>query len=503
MALEPFLSVDVVDQMAGLIAQTLSGGKLVLSVKLLFRPGGSVIKLILGIEDAAVDGVARRAAPIKEAIVKFGQASEFHIPKSVEDALASRIAEFGRDLPRGPLWLRLVRPYGPLGLLPWEARLRTVLGRPVLRLPDTPFRPTERADVLENVVLVDPPDDTPPEVVRKRLQVLVDAILDGSARRATRVHVFARASWQAALAGFSERDARIEVPSPWECPPYSSGDQVAHWTTWVLHVMQQRGIDALHLLGRATRSDSDACFLLSATPHDLAPPLPPVVPESLANRRRRLPDTELSADDVALLLNRAGAWSAVFVPATSDHATPLAFVADDLAHRWHGAVLYLEPEPEEHEVVREAMRLLYTVTATAPPRFEYGFLYCHPDFLHSKQKAAAAALPPALAAQALVLAQRAPALKRVLQTVQRFLPGVQEPVAHVPPGWLAATQRFMEREMLDAARRNSTDILRSHLPAKLIEAGESVKLDEVKERLLDEVRAVVARYQGSGKGDEK
>jgi hypothetical protein len=494
MGLESSLS-GLAGQLAGFIAQTMAGGKLVLTVQLLFRSGGSVVKLTLDVEDAPDGRPASPAVPIELPMVAFGAAPALQIPDVLEDALASRISELARAVPRGPLWLRLVRPYGPLGLLPWEARLRAILQKPVLRLPDVPFRATERTDVLENVVLVDPPDlapsdDAGADVVRTRLKLLVDGILAGSGRSATRVHVFARASWQPALSDLGVDDARILVHRTPDCVPCASDDHVAPWTSWVLAVMEQRGIDALHLLGRAARSEQDACFLLSATPH-----------ESAARVRHPQPDTELSADDVALLLNRAGAWSAVFVPATPAYDMPLAFVADDLAHRWHGAVLYLDQETPR--VVREAMRLLYTVAATTPPPLEHGFLYCHPDFLQSKSAVTAAAFPAALTEQALVLAQRAPALERVLQSVQKMLPGAHEALSRVPPGWLAATQRFMEKEVLNAARRNSADILRSQLPAALLKAGESVKLDEAKERLLGEVRAVVARYQGRSEGDDK
>jgi hypothetical protein len=161
--------------------------------------------------------------------------------------------------------------------------------------------------------------------------------------------------------------------------------------------------------------------------------------------------------------------------------------------------------------VNKATRLLYTVSATAVPPLKHGFLYCHPDFLQDKFDAAAATLPAAIADQALELARRAPALERALHTAQKMLPGTHKALSHVPPGWLAATQRFMEKEVLEEARRQSADILRSRLPAAvragvdgLRDSVESAELDKVTARLLGEVRTVIQRYQKESgeKGEE-
>lgn len=501
MALRSALA-GAVHQLNGLVDHITSGGRMVLTAHLLFRQGGSVVKLTLGVEGAPAAPAAQAALdtePVELPIASFKGTEGLHIPRELEHVLKERIAALGPTMPRGPLWLCLVRPYGPLGLLPWESRLRAVLHRPVLRLSDAPFRPTERADVLENIVLVDPPDEANSEEVCQRLAILVDAILAGSARPETRVHIFARTALQEALVGFGAHDARILVHAPPTCAPCHPSDYVASWTSWVLEAMEQRGIDALHLLGRAARTEHDACFLLSATPHEIVPSTP-VLKEG-AVKTRRQPDAELSADDVALLLNRAGAWSAIFAPVTPAYDIPLAFMADDLAQRWQGAVLYVDLYRERPDVVGRATRLLYTATATAAPPLKYGFLYCHPDFLQSKHEAVTATLPPALVRQARVLAQHASSLERTRQSVQRALPEAHEAVSQVLPSWFAATQRFMEKEVLDTARRKSSDILRSQLPADIVDAAGAVKLDAVKERLLEEMRTVVARYQG-GKGDD-
>ena len=60
-----------------------------------------------------------------------------------------------------PLWLDLVRPYGLLGVLPWEAALGAALGRPILRLPSFVEPPQEDQDIADVAMLLcaDPTND--------------------------------------------------------------------------------------------------------------------------------------------------------------------------------------------------------------------------------------------------------------------------------------------------------------------------------------------------------
>src|SRR5262249_42675252 len=78
-----------------------------------------------------------------------------------------------------PLWLDLIRPYGFLGVLPWEQTLGTILGRPILRLPSFVEPPQADEDVADLAVLV----GTPPACDRRRtvwqVRSVVDAILQG------------------------------------------------------------------------------------------------------------------------------------------------------------------------------------------------------------------------------------------------------------------------------------------------------------------------------------
>jgi hypothetical protein len=62
------------------------------------------------------------------------------LPLQVQDGLKAGLALMN-PAANLPLWLDLVRPYGFMGILPWERVFSQLLGRPVLRLPDFLERP--------------------------------------------------------------------------------------------------------------------------------------------------------------------------------------------------------------------------------------------------------------------------------------------------------------------------------------------------------------------------
>lgn len=486
---------------------------LVLTVRMILRGGESAVGLALTLHDAATIYPATNttqplAGDTSDAVPDgppdigfeweipasgFFHGDQYLVPTALTEQLAESVAKLDAQEHAGPLWLRLQRPYCLLGLVPWETELERALNRAVLRLPEYPFRATERPDALENVILVDPPGspDAPCGIeaapLRARLRLVIGAILAGSSRRDTRIHIFPRQAWHAALQEFDGTDAAVTLHDPASFKSGEAGSAperpdstVTPWTAWLLARMD-RGIDAVHLLGRATLQDGEGNFSLSATP--------------LAAARRQC-DVELSVDDLALLMNRAGAWSLSLTPLVAADAPAMAFLADALAHRWQGAVLFVAGE-ETAQALTQAARLLYTVTSVEAPRLQRGFLYCHPDFLKCGWDTMLSALPPLLGQHAALLAMRAPLVERVMHQVARVLPGTDNAMASVPPSWLSATQRFLEKELFDDVRRQSNDVLLSQLATGVRRGLESMEVARAKEKLLGEVREVVARYSAS------
>lgn len=437
----------------------------VLNIALAFKPEGTVVEARL-----VLDGDTPGEAPCWHLpLADFIQERGYAVP-------AALVQLVGAGLPSAAavLWLRLVRPYGFLGLVPWEAGLGAALDRPLLRVPAFPARAAERTDVFENVVIVDPPSE--PQLaadVRGRLKSLLAAILAGSSRGDTHVHVFCSARWFGLLRD-EAGDERVRFYTPVADGEHglpANRTDLQLWTAWILGSMAGRGIDAVHLVGRAAMGEAEGCYLLSCTPFE-APGL--------------IPDIEVDLESIGLLLSRAGAWSVSFIPATPAFRDSVAYVADGLAHRWHGAVLFHAGTGGED--LHVAARLMFAVGATTPPRFADGFLYCHPAFLSRKQAPLAAALAPILAEQAALLAARAPASERIVSWVTNMLPGVNQVQQSAPPAWLGATQRFLETEVFDGLRRAAPDVLMREA------APQQVEFTTGTEDVLAQMRSVVERY---------
>ena len=59
---------------------------------------------------------------------------DFRVPPTLITMIANWMASENQE--GRPLWLHFQKPYGYLGLVPWERELQPVLGVPILRLPD-------------------------------------------------------------------------------------------------------------------------------------------------------------------------------------------------------------------------------------------------------------------------------------------------------------------------------------------------------------------------------
>jgi hypothetical protein len=469
----------------------------VVTAALSFRRDQSFVEITLAIESC---GASAPRAEANAALLKwefllscFQEADGFVLPATLGAALIEGLSTFDLAGVATPIWLRLARPYGLLGIMPWESALGLALNRPVLRLPDFPGRVAERADVLENVIIVDPPnDDRHTAEVQRRLSTLLKAILAGSSRSDTRVHVFINAAWFPRLR-IDHADNRVRFADPLDHARRDGrrdAGGIEQWTDWILATVAGRGIDAVHLIGRAALSEAEGSCLLSGTPF---------VSQGL------VPEIEMGVEEVSQLLNQAGAWSVTFTPAISDYRPSVAFIADALAHRWPGAVLFLGLEGDtDVTAMKTAARLLFAVEATAAPRLVDGFMYCHPAFLKGKQAKPLKELMPLLAAHAVVLTARAPAVQRAWGAVTRALPGITQAQQSTPPAWLGATQRFLESEVFSEIRRTAPDVLMSRRPEQQWGADHPVELNSTTKEVLSQLHSVVVQYladQREGKKD--
>ena len=477
---------------------------LMLTVHPLFRGSETVVSLQLSTTIDRVEADDDPAAQSwEEPYSEFGAGApidaygneglpELRVPDQLVASLRYRLAL--KRAPAGkPLWLNLARPYGVLGVAPWERDLAGALERPVLRLPDYPQRPVERSDILDSAIIVDADAKTDAADLERRVREIVDATLAKSSRTVTRVHVFAASPWYPKLKNL-EKPRRVFVYNPEEAKTAAeamkSGWDLrsAAWSNWVTESLKGGNLDVVHMVTRAIWANGGGCLLVSPSPCAMG-----------INRAMTMVDL----DEFSLLLNRVGAWAATFTPPSRDCAPAVAFAADALANMRPGAVLYNPGEDAGDAAALAASgELLFSARPSPAPLLTKGWLYCHPALVKGETPQADGLLAAALAGSADQLAQRAPLGQRVAATLSNYVPGLPDVKVDAPPAWVAAVQRYIETSQFDEARRISSDIFRSGVGPGTTKAIET--LDSASEKAisgLTALRAALQAYKTSGNKD--
>lgn len=488
-------------------------GSIVLTARIVFRDDQSLVRMELATTDAQPGLVPEapssgannhlswelpfsefQSSPCEHCLAQFPP-PELVVPQCLIDDLRYHLANI-EDASSRVLWLKLVRPYGFLGLIPWERSLDDCFDRPLLRLPDFPERPSERTDILETAIIVDPAPGTSQLDIVRRVRVVTESILGGSSRTTTRVHIFTRVDWIPTL-GVLANDPRVTVHNPIvELPSRAENSETqlsdalplrsAAWSGWIAGTLAGRGLDAVHLICRTQWSDAGADLLLSNSPRQ----------DEKTGVLQALDPEELN-----LLLNRAGAWAIIFLPETQVQQRSTAYFADAFAQRRPGAVLFhLLENDNQTASFSAACRVLFNPQYLHAPRLGDGFLYCHPRFIHKAPATVGAEMFNVLAHNARLLELRAPVTARLLTTLTSILPGVKTAETPAPPNWLAATQRYLESAVFEEVRRSSTDVLLStpdqNKPPLSLETSAQNRLTI---ETLEEIQNVVQNYLVSQK----
>jgi hypothetical protein len=467
-------------------------GPSVLTVRLLFRPHSPAVGLALAVPAAPQAGPVHRLSGRARTATWEVAFREFEVPGRPEAlALPAGLIETIREqvdalagLPPGqPLWLKLARPYGMLGTLPWERELGRALKCPVLRLPDYTAPPARRPDILESALLVDPgpPAEVDVRDVLARTRSMVSAILRASVHPGSVVHLFTTAAWHGKLARLGRRLGRVRVHDPAATQTSSAalaaeaatpfhGLRSAPWADWI--AAEARGIDAIHLLCRAHRTDTGAEIVLSSSP---------------SPKETRVALTVIDENELLLLLTRAGAWSISFVPVVRAQSQAVAFVADSVAHRSAGAVLFHRlPERASAATLASAFEFLYGTGSGGVPLLAAGFMYCHPSQTRLQRSGGQRGAYPVLTEHAALFA--------------RGVPGAP-PMA---PNWVGSTQRFLESAVFHEVRKGSGDILLSQMGhgAGPDRRTPSAAPDSCASTTLHDIQDVVAAYLKSHESGE-
>jgi len=333
----------------------------------------------------------------------------FRLPEGFGTQLSTQLQNV-----TGPLWLHLVRPYGYLGLIPWERFLKDLYWLPILRLPEFVVDPPlETPRTLDVILWVSRPiADEAFDVMGAVQRILRD--VPKFVPRRVRFHVFTDTLFQDPL----KSQLAAEQPARGQVVIYSAegAPEEIPWFEWMLKSLKGRSIDLVHFVGHGYFSREWPALVVAESP--------------LLNRAERQA-CFVGPAQLNKFLTQVGAWAfACSSPRENYSELGLRHLADTLAQLRPGAVVFHDLGHDSGAVdLLEAFRFLFSPPPQRPGIMPNVFLYCQPYQLGQKQ------VRPVSEGSAFhsVLSHATP--QEVLDVFQN-----EENV----PSWLAAAQRYME-----------------------------------------------------------
>ena len=262
---------------------------------------------------------------------------------------------------RRPLWIHLIRPYGHLGMIPWEADLVPALEVPVLRLPDFIEPHRETASALDVAVVSSVPRGMGKgEIGSPELREIVEAAIGSTTARRVQVHVFADSEATTSLGGLGEA-VKIHTP-PARSKRRATRPAGNPWFEWIEDAMAGEALDAVHFLAHGVLGASGGMLALGPAPGDST----------------TVGGVYSSASQVSEFLTRIGAWSTAFhVPRRRETDLGLRQVADAIGAMRPGSVL-LHDSLIDSGALAAAMTLLYGPEPQPAPISPGMFVFIQP-----------------------------------------------------------------------------------------------------------------------------
>ncbi|MEY9842680.1 hypothetical protein [Streptacidiphilus sp. EB103A] len=336
----------------------------------------------------------RRYAPEEFALPDGTEApTSPQIPAELRDAVTRSLhREFGHE---EALWLRLVRPYGYLGAVPWETVLVEASGRPVIRVPDRFPVATDLGHVWSVAVALDAAPGT--SWAPRYLHGLL-AALDSAVSVPIEADIFADAATYRSLTSLapsmpdgllihlhdpSRADEAHAERTQLEVPQFQRTRRLAAeassaaqrgalvWADWIVTGLDGRAVRALHLV-------SDSAF--DADRPLLTISLDPAQP---AHHTRC---TYVSSDESARLADTVGASVLSFgSPADNPGDVATRVMADNVGQQRPGPTIYssLRLDPRG-DALAHAHAFVANKPGTAPiPADPSLFAYLQPEHVEA------------------------------------------------------------------------------------------------------------------------
>jgi len=282
---------------------------------------------------------------------------ELRVPEALVTTLRDWMGE--QNEARAPLWIYLVKPYGYLGLVPWERDIVDATSLPVLRLPDFLEPPLDTDSPLDIAVVCSVPPMVGKAAVRLPQLEQVVEVLANELPRASRVHVFCGDDSRAMAHESFDRIENVTVYDPQV--DASAGEDA--WFRWILQSMEGTALDAVHFIAHGIIGADCGLVALAASPTADA-------------RGGYYP----AASEIDQFLTSAGAWCAAFhVPWDRTTDLGVRFVADSLGMIRPGTVLVHDGNLDTATGLHDATALIYATERATPPVSPAVFVYIQPS----------------------------------------------------------------------------------------------------------------------------
>lgn len=388
------------------------------------------------------------------------QGYDFSLPAEFRAGLSQALAEENPE--NHPLWLHLAKPYGYLGMVPWERLLQSDLKLAILRLPDFLANPPrETPSVLDVVLCSSLPLAKESFMVIDHLTQMAQCILDAVPRQTT-IHMFTDREWFPQLRSRVNSlglDGPVVVHDPEAAANYPAPKATVRvgtrqggienpWLLWIRDALKGRSIDIAHFVCHGYLSGDLGALAFSETP--------------VRNQDRSLARF-VGATELTAFLTQVGAWSAAFSSPEHNYCEMgLRQLADAIAQMRPGPIIHHEiPTDFDGQALAAAYRFLFGPALEPPPASPALFTYCHPSRLSNAPEARSRArYTLGAAAEVAGKALAHPAFKSLFEVEENL------------PSWIAASERFFEQQSLQlrkmaqepgSERQRNTDGLRQTL----------------------------------------
>jgi hypothetical protein len=361
--------------------------------------------------------------------------------------------------PGQPLWIAFSDSCGNLPLMPWERVLHTHLRLPVLRLPKYDLEPVSAREKLDVVLCASSPTEGPTFPVAQVVDTVTRSVMESISHQIS-MHIFVEQPFYSELsqrladlvanAGDQRHvqlynPAEADAASTNQSDPRSSGSA---WLQWVRRALGERSTDVVHFVGSGHLWGDQGALAWASDPMGASP----------SERMDFLTPQQIEA-----FLTQLGATTlATTLPPHGRGLLFLRLLAYQIDYMRPGSVLLHDmKEAAPAYSVGAAYGCLYgSRPAKAPKTTSYISIYHNPALFEPEFAAAqrphsgvlgSSTAPEASTSQnsggADVLGEYTLAKGQTLDILTS---------SENTPGWLAASQRFLERE---AAELNDEEAL--------------------------------------------